>query len=148
MLPTLAASLVMLAPQQNVLVENKLERDAAAAKRAAMKPERLGGWNDGFKVLFKGKIMGEMTVPDEDGRMMQSIMVKSANGGVTRVQLAPKEWVEAAALRFYENTPIWVAGSKSWDGYAWVVHAQRVNMEGVRPSFRREDGTPFWEPKK
>ena len=141
---TLAMTAAVLAPQAQDFIQQKIDRDAAASR---VRPDRgadYGNWNAGYQVLFKGKIVGSMTAPNAYGETMQSIMVKTSNGGLAHVELGPQDYVESQGIEFSRGSSLWVAGSKTFDGSNWVVLAQRVNLGGFRPAFRKQDGTPFW----
>jgi hypothetical protein len=145
-LPILALTTVLQHQQDRQLVEDAMLMRANREKAAAQpRHEAYGQWNAGFKVLFKGQVFGTMVAPDAQGVPQVTLMVKSSNGGLSEVLLGPKDYVDAQGLRFNLKAPIWVAGSKTWDGDSWVILAQRLNVDHFRPSFRRKDGTPYWQ---
>jgi hypothetical protein len=74
------------------------------------------------------------------------LLVTLKDGGTAMVELGPKDYVDAQGLYLHTKESIWVAGCKSWvDEKDSIILAQRVNYRGSRPSFRKEDGTPFWK---
>lgn len=134
------------AQQSREIIENAVYRHTTPA---AM-PNHGGngvGWNPGHLVLFKGTIRGiQQSAPMQDGKSWVSLLVRLSNGGTALVELGPKDYVDAQGLRFRMKSQVWVAGSKSYTtGGDSVILAKRLNYDGDRPSFRREDGRPFWE---
>lgn len=117
---------------------------AASPKLGAAKP---GAWNDSQKVTFKGTISGIMTgAPYSDGKKYVTLLVKLADGISWMVELGPKDYVEAQALELKVKEQIWVAGCKcDPNDKDSLILAERVNFNGMRPSFRKANGTPFWK---
>ncbi len=155
--PILAAGIAALAvgaaaQQDRALIERSIERAHSNTNnsRPAVKPGQPTPWNDSLPVLFKGVITGRMaSAPYTNGKSYFLLLVKLKNGGTAMVELGPTDYVEAQGLDFRMGQPIWIAGCKSWtDKNDSVILAERVNYEGFRPSFRRKDGTPFWEKAK
>jgi hypothetical protein len=115
----------------------KAARNAAAAKVAVWNPEAM--------VLFKGKILGKQeSAPYADGRAWTTLLVRTKEGGVAMVELGPTKYVDAQAVRLTMGKEIWVSGSKSWMNGDSIILADRLNVDGFKPSFRKADGSPFW----
>lgn len=144
----LAASLATGAmPQQDrKLVEDAMDlkyRNELATLRARSAP--VAEWNNGHKVLFKGKIVGKQVgAAQRDGKQYTTLLVRTKEGGTAMVELGPAKYVEAQGFRFDLGTELWVAGSKTWVNNDSLILAERLNVGGFRPAFRRSDGRPFW----
>lgn len=134
------------AQQSRKIIEDSVYRHTSTAPTLNRGGNPLG-WNPGHLVLFKGTIRGiQESAPMHDGKSWVSLLVKLGNGGTALVELGPKEYVEAQSLRLRMKAPIWVSGSKSYSPNGdSVILAKRLNFDGHRPSFRRDDGRPFWE---
>lgn len=116
---------------------------ASAANKASS--AKVAAWNPDAMVLFKGKIMGKQEgAPNADGRVYTTLLVKTKQGGVAMVELGPKKYVDAQSIRLTMGKEIWVSGSKSWVNGDSIILADRLNVDGFKPSFRKADGTPFW----
>lgn len=141
-----AISGAALAQQSRKIIEDAVYRHTAPAPGPSLGGNALG-WNPGHLVLFKGTIRGiQESAQMNDGKSWVSLLVKLSNGGTALVELGPKDYVEAQGLRFRMKSSLWISGSKTFTASGdSVILAKRLNYDGHRPSFRREDGRPFWE---
>lgn len=120
-------------------------KEPAGAKLVPLPPEDAT-WIPAARVLFKGKIIGMHTsTAHADGKSYFSLLVKTKDNGTAMVELGPEEYVKHQGLNIRMGAEIWVSGSKTWIGQDSIILAQRVNLDGLRPSFRTDDGKPFWE---
>ncbi len=146
--PLLIVSSLMLGfqGQSQEIIEDAINRPhnlAKAANKAAA--AKVAIWNPDAMVLFKGKILGKQEgAPYADGKMYTTLLVKTKEGGVAMVELGPKKYVDAQSIRLTMGKEIWVSGSKSWVNGDSIILADRLNVDGFKPSFRKADGTPFW----
>lgn len=99
-------------------------------------------WDSKTVVSFEGKLMG----------MIQSaksvdLMIKLKNGGTAFVELGPKIYFDAQALRLTKQDGLKIRGSKVMVNGESLILCQELRHNGSKIAFRTEDGRPFWNLK-
>lgn len=99
-------------------------------------------WDSKTVVSFEGKLMG----------MIQSaksvdLMIKLRNGGTAFVELGPKNYFDAQALRLTKQDGLKVRGSKVMVNGESLILCQELRHNGSKIAFRTDDGRPFWNLK-
>ena len=104
-------------------------------------------FDPGFKVGFKGKVVGVQIYPTANGGPEKvDALVKLKNGGTALVELGPKSFLDQHGIKIHVKDTIYVSGSKVFVNGLSVILPTNINHAGSKVAFRNAEGQPFWDP--
>ena len=104
-------------------------------------------FDPGFKVTFKGKVVGLQTYATEEGGPEKvDALIKLKNGGTALVELGPKSFLDQHGIKIHIKDLITVAGSKVFVNGLSLILPSKISHQGAKVAFRNAQGQPFWEP--